>query len=408
MLILLLALTAPQDTVRLVPGEMLIRAESVSGALQAASARVAGADATATLLGRPTNPILSVVAENLGAQRQVTGRSGLEGTEGQVVLALPLALGGDLAARRSEGVARADVTRSEALRSRLDVRESVLLALASWQRERTVLVASRAERDALERLATAFTARAAEGRDAAASAALARVEATAARSRHARQLAAAAQANATLAALLGLAPGTAVDATEPGCPAAPDLAHYTQAADRSVLDARLDVAAASVSVARAGRIPDLVPEVGYRRSAGFSGLLLGFSLELPFLNGRGPAVTAALAERDAVAGDRAELVRAMDGEIAGHRRALTLLTAEAPRYDQRWRDDLDAAVAAEEARLELGEGSLFRLFDARRGRFAALTEYQVWRESVRRHQVRLARLGFGALDATLLCLPGDS
>ena len=141
--------------------------------------------------------------------------------------------------------------------------------------------------------------------------------------------------------------------------------------------------------------PDLVPEIGFRRSAGFSALLLGFSLELPLLNGRGPAVTAAVAERDAVVADRAELQRATEGEIAGHRRALALLAAEAPRYDARWRDDLDAVVVAETARLELGEGSLYRLFDARRARLAALTEHEAWRENARHHQVRLARLGVG-------------
>lgn len=407
MLILLLALAAPQDTVRLPAGDMLSRAETVSGAVQAATARTGAAEATAVLLGRPANPVVSVVAENLGAQRQVTGRSGLEGTEGQAVLALPLALGGDLAARRREGTARVAVAQGEVLRTTADVREATLLAIATWQRERALLEASRAERDALATLAGALAARVAEGRDPAASASLARVEATAARSRYARQLAAAAEANAALAALLGLAPGTPVDVAPLACAAPAARRDSTGSADLATLDARIAAAEAAVAVARAGRIPDLVPEVGYRRSAGFSGLLVGLSVELPLLNGRGPGVAAALAERDATAGDRAELARAIDGEIAGHRRALALLAAEAPRYDQRWRDDLDAAVAAEAARLELGEGSLYRLFDARRARLQALTEYQAWRESARRHQVRLARLGLGPLDAAQLCLPED-
>lgn len=407
MLLLILALAQPQDTVRLSHQALLDRAVQTPGRIAAAAARATAADERFRVAGRFDNPTLMVQAENLGVQEEITGKRGLEGTEGQIILSLPVALGGDRGARReAAGASRAvadagrDVVAAE-------VRESVLLAMIDWERERSLLVAAGAERDVLVALADAMTARAREGRDASSDAALARLEAAAARSRHTRQLAAASTANARLAAFLDLSVGTPVDLERLACTVLPDLGTFERPADLRALDAGVAQAAAQASLARAARIPDLHPQVGLRRSAGFSGLLVGLSLELPFFNSGGATATAASLEARATESDRAAIFRAFDGEVIGHRRALADLLALTDADDAAWRADLETVVLAEERRLDVGEGSLYRLFDARRARLAALTEHETWRDAVRRRQVGLARLGFAPLSAALLCLPED-
>lgn len=407
MLLLLLIAAVSQDTTRLSPAAALERAmDPAAGRLAVAEARVAAARGAGRALAAPANPSLQAMAENLGAQRQVTGRDGLAGTEGQVMLSLPLTLGGDLGARRRLGEGGVSVAAAERQVVAADLGAEVLEAIAVWERHRAVVEVSRGERDALARLATAMTARAAEGRDATASAALARVEAAAAASRHARFLAEAARANALLAVLVHLPPGTPVALDPVGCvapaalPAPDDLGP-----EGAVLAARTASAAAGADLARALRIPDLIPHVGFRRSAGFSGLLLGLSFDLPLRNTHGGALEAARAEADAArraASAEAELRR---GAVDGHARALEVLAEASPRRDAAWRADLDAIVAAEAARLEVGEGSLYRLFDARRMRLAAVTESEDWQLEVRRQRIRLARRGGLVLDASLLCIP---
>lgn len=407
MLLLILTLAMSQDTVRLPHQVLLDRSVQVPGQIDAADARAVAARERSRVAGRLDNPVLSVQAENLGMQERVTGKRGLEGTEGQVILSLPVALGGDRGARSE--IAHASRDAAEALRDVVaaDFRASVLYAMIEWERDRTLLAATRAERDALVELADAMTVRAREGRDAASDAALARLEAGAARSRDARQRAAASVANARLAAIVGLPAGTPVDLEPLACTALPTHEPPGRSADLVALDAEVAQAEARASLARAARIPDLVPQVGLRRSAGFSGLLVGLSLELPFFTGGEAAVTATSLEARASEAARSAVTRTRDGELAAHDRAIADLLMLAETHDASWREDLGAVVRAEERRLEIGEGSLFRLFDARRARLAALTEYVSWRETLTRYQVRLARLGGVPLTAALLCLPED-
>ncbi|HET9064257.1 MAG TPA: TolC family protein [Gemmatimonadales bacterium] len=407
MLLLLLALAQPQDTVRLTHQALLDRAMVLPGRIAAADARATAAIDRLGVAGRLDNPILTVQAENLGMQEAVTGKRGLEGTEGQVILSLPLAIGGDRAARRDVASANRDVAMASRDVSVLEVRESVLMAMIDWERERALLGAAGAERDALETLADAMTARAREGRDASSDAALARLEAAAARSRHARQLAAASAANARLAAFLDLPAGRAIDLEPLACRARPDLTAFARPADLDALEASVRAAAASAALARAARVPDMHPQIGLRRSGGFSGVLVGLSLELPFLNTGAAAARAAAMDAQATEFDRTAFVRAFDGEVLALRRGLADLLAITGAHDSTWRADLETVVLAEERRLDVGEGSLYRLFDARRARLDALTEHETWRDAVRRHQVRLARLGVAPLSATLLCLPED-
>jgi len=407
MLLLILALAQPQDTLRLPHQSLLDQAVTFPGRIAAADARASAAHDRFRVAGRLDNPTLMVQAENLGMQESVTGKRGLEGTEGQVVLSLPMALGGDRGARRELASATRDAFAADRDLVAAEVRESVLLAMIDWEHERSLLEATGAERDALVALAEAMTARAREGRDASSDAALTRLEAAAARSRHARQQAAASAANARLAAFLDLPVGTPIDLEPLACSAGPDLTVFERPADLAARDAAVRSAAAGAALARAARVPDLHPQVGLRRSGGFSGLLVGLSLELPVFNSGGAAARAAALEARAAESDRAAFVRAFDGEVVAHRRALANLLTFTDLHDATWRDDLETVVLAEERRLEVGEGSLYRLFDARRARLDALTEHETWRDAVRRHQVRLARLGFAPLSAALLCLPED-
>ncbi|HPF60633.1 MAG: TolC family protein [Gemmatimonadetes bacterium] len=407
MLLLLLLATVAQDTTFLTPAAALERAlDPQVGRLAVAAARIEAARGAGREFGAAANPTLQGMAENLGAQRQVTGRDGLAGTEGQITLGLPLTLGGDLGARRRSGAGTVQLAEAERDLLRADLRAEVLEAMALWERHRAVSEASRAERDALAAVAAAMTARAADGRDATASAALARVEAAAAASRHARFLADAARANAALAVLAHLPPGAAVALTPASCVAAaiPPVA-ATGSPEVAVLAAREEVASAGTALAQALRVPDLTPLVGFRRSAGFSGLLLGLSIDLPLRNAHAGALEAARAEEDAARRSREAEAELRQGAIDGHARALEVLNATSPRLGDRWREDLDAIVVAEATRLEVGEGSLYRLFDARRLRLAAITEAEDWRLEVRRQRIRLARRAGQLLDESVLCIP---
>lgn len=405
MLLLLATLVMPQDTIRLAPLDAFSRAVELHSSIVAADAGASAAELRARVSGRLDNPTLSVLAENLGMQERLTGRRGLEGTEGQIVLSIPFALGGDRGARRSLGVAESEVARVHREQVVAAVGETILLAMIDWERERALLAGTTAERDALTTLAEAMTARAREGRDAASDAALARLEADAARSRDARQRAAAAAANARLAAFLDLPIGSAVDILPLACTVPPQFNGAGRSPESRRHDAAVKAADASARLARAAQIPDLHPELGLRRSDGFSGLLLGLSLELPVWGGGGTRSEAASWDSRAVEAERAAATRAEAGEIAAHQQARAALLAGASRRDSTWLSDLDAVVVAEERRLAVGEGSLFRLFDARRSRLAALTEHEAWRDAVRRHQVALARRGLAPLSPAVLCLP---
>jgi outer membrane protein TolC len=409
MLLLAFLLVAAQDTTRLTAAAALDRAlDPAAGRLAVAEARRAAARGAGRELAAPANPSLQAMVENLGAQRQVTGRDGLAGTEGQLVLSQPLTLGGDVAARRRLGGTGIDVADAQAAIAVADIAVEVLEAIAGWERDRAILAASGAERDALARVATAMTARAAEGRDATASAALARIEAAAAASRHARHLGDAARSNAALAALVHLEGGTPVAIGPARCAGTPlPVGQDVPPPEHMLQDARLASSAAGTDLVRALRIPDLLPQVGFRRSAGFSGLLLGISFDLPIRNRHGGALEAARAEQELARGQALAERETMAGAAVGHRRALAALTDGTLRYDAAWQADLEAIVAAEEARLAVGEGSLYRLFEARRLRLAAVIEAEDWRLEVRRQRIRLARTTGTPLVATLLCLPED-
>lgn len=406
-MLLLLALVIPQDTVRLEASTALARALERAPAVQAADARVRAAAALGRDLARPGNPRLGVLAENLGATRDVTGRDGLAGVEGQVTLELPVPLGGDRGAARAAGQAGVAVATAEAGLADAELREEILLELLHHEQAHAALEAATAEAATLATMARAMTARAAEGRSADGAAARVRIEATMAASAAARRRAAAARLDAHVAARLGLPPGTPIRVTPGPCAPAPTTRSVTA---RDLAAARVTFADAETGRARALRIPDLAPMVGYRRTAGFTGLLLGVTLDLPLGNGGGARVAAAAAHRDAVAAEADLVTDHLAATLDGASRALAALAPTDSAYGDAWRADLDLAVGSAAARWEEGAGTLAELLEARRARLHALDEAAAF--AAERAVARLARaraLGV-PLDATLLAgtCPGVS
>ncbi len=406
-MLLLLTLVIPQDTVRLEASVALARALERAPIMAAATARVRAAEALRRDLGRPGNPTLGVLAENIGATREVTGRDGLAGVEGQVTLEFPVPIGGDLGAARAVGRTSAMLAATEAGVTEANLRHEILLELLRHEQSHAVLDAAVEEAATLGEMARAMTVRALEGRNAEGAAARVRIEATMAASAAARRRADAAILDAQLAARLGLPPGTPLRISPGDCQAASPGRTVTQA---ELAAARVGLAEAETGRARAARVPDLGPVVGYRRTAGFSGLLLGLTMELPFFTGGGARLDAARAWRDAAVAEEERTTQASAATLDGEARALAALDPLVAGYGAAWHADLERTVAAAAARWEEGAGTLAELLEARRARLHALEEAATWalhRVTARLNQAR----ALGApLDATLLAgrCPGES
>jgi cobalt-zinc-cadmium efflux system outer membrane protein len=398
-MLLVLALLIPQDTVRLPADAALDRALTSAPVVTAIAARVEEARRLADVRSRRSNPRLGVLAENLGVEREVTGRDGLAGVEGQVTLEFPTSIGGGLGAARSAGRAGVAVATAEAELAQVDLRHAILRRMAEHQRIHRILDAVADESQTLTEMARAMTAQAAEGRAAEGHAARVRMEAASTASALARREAEAAVVDADLAGWLGLAPETPIRITAAACGTD---AGPTAAAAVRVASARVGLAEAETAVARAVRIPELAPQVGFRRSAGFSGLLLGLSLDLPLFNGGGARLAAAEATQAAAQAEQQQLERQLLAEAAGERRALALLDARATTFGAGWQDDLALAVGAAAARWDEGAGTLAELLEARRARLAALEEHATWSAARAAARLALARAAGHPIAATLL------
>ena len=151
-------------------------------------------------------------------------------------------------------------------------------------------------------------------------------------------------------------------------------------------------------------MPDIAPIAGLRRTAGYSGLLLGLSLELPLLRSGAAAEESARLQARGRGGARA---RTWSGgwrpSASGADAALTALAAAAPAFDASLLDDLDRAVRAQQSRLAQGEGTIAELLDARRARVNTLNEFAEWRAMRAELRARRARLAGRPVDAQVLC-----
>lgn len=391
-----------QDTLRLDAAQALARAVSQAPMLRAAVARESSATALVQQAGAWKNPVFSITAENLGAEVQTTGKSGVAGIEGQAIIEQTFTLGGD----RGAAIGQARALAGEAMATRrlveADLRLLAVEAIARADRDAADAAFASQEALALRQIATMMSRRAAEGRSSGGEAALAAVEAASASSLSARRSALAAESQADLARVLGVAPGMHVIVESAACatmPAPPrDSAPELQRAAFSVA-----AADAGLARARAARVPDLRPSAGLRRTQGFSGLWLGLALDLPILQSGASAEKAARFQAAAVRDEMEALSLAIAARTAGSTAAMRQLDLVAPLFDAELVHDLERAVRSAESRHAAGEGTLVELLDTRRARLALLTEYEEWRAAQRIARARQARWSGTPIDAEMLC-----
>lgn len=397
----LTALSAQADTLRLRAAEAMDLAVQRSASVAAAEARRQAASSGIGAARAWRNPTLSVTAENLGAQFETTGRDGLAGIEGQVTLTGWLPLGGDHGALVRHAEATALAASSALGLSERSVRLLVAMSVATASRDRVLAQNANEEAVALERFALQMTQRSDEGRTAGGEAARARLESSLAAARAARRAAEAASTGMELNRLLALGPDTLVVIETPVCRADPPPPGT--AVELKVADAQVVAARAHLDAIKARGVPDLLPQIGWRRTGGFSGLLLGFDLDLPFLSRGRAATEAARADAQAAQAERDDLAWRLEAEQGAARAAVQELEAAGSRFDAMWRADLERTLSAAQTLYNAGEGSLTELLDARRARLSALDEYEIWRAERRLARARLARSAGAEIDASLLC-----
>ncbi|HEX5818998.1 MAG TPA: TolC family protein [Gemmatimonadales bacterium] len=404
LLMLLAALQSGPDTLRLTATEALQRALGQAGPVQAAAARERAAQAGIRNARAWYNPVFNATAENIGAQEQVTGKSGLEGLEGQVTLQQLFTLGGDRGAAVREAEALAGAAGAGAAAARADAVVGAVAAMAIATRDARVARHSMEEAATLDQLARAMTRRADEGRSSGGEAARVRLELATMRSLAARRGAVAAESQAELARRLGAPPGQPIAIVWPACTAAP-AEPPVDSLPPDLLQARFNVEAARATAdrARAARVPDIAPMAGLRRTAGYSGLLLGLSMELPLLRSGAAAEESARFQADAAEALRVDLERRTTAQRAGADAALASLAQAAPAFDATLLSDLERAVRAQQTRIEQGEGTIAELLDARRARVNTLNEYAEWRAMRAELRARRARLAGRPVDAQVLC-----
>ncbi|MDX2194346.1 MAG: TolC family protein, partial [Gemmatimonadales bacterium] len=161
----------------LAAAEALDLAPEAAQVARAARARAAGAAGLLQAARAPRNPNLAVSGENLGAQREVTGRDGLAGIEGQAVLTQPVRLGGKVGAATAIAGAQRDSLEALARVDGLDALLRAVGAIAQAEHDAGFAEHGVEEARALTRLAEALARRAADGRAPGGEAARARIEA---------------------------------------------------------------------------------------------------------------------------------------------------------------------------------------------------------------------------------------
>jgi cobalt-zinc-cadmium efflux system outer membrane protein len=424
--------TVQLDTVQLGPGELVERVLTSAPGVEAASRFADAAEARARQARAWGNPTISVQFDNYGAEEEVTNIAGWRGLEGQAVVALPLPIGGDRGARIRRGEAEARVAEASFGMAQADAVLRLVAAYGAARRDTELLRQTRSEVETLEQLAEALGLQAELGRSSQGEAARARLALSVAREQLAMVAAQQRASAEELALVSGFEAGSVIDVVAPQCqlderlagamvgsmegmadgPAAgladgsADDPRVGSVPEVRLAEARVASARADLDLARAGRIPDLTPEVGLRRTMGVEALYAGLSFDLPLFDRQSRSVDAARA--DALGAEAAgdDLQRALDAQRAVARGALEALT-EAGRHftSPDWGADLEASVRAVEARWELGEGTLLELLDGRRARIDAISARGRWGAQWLTARARVARLNGAPLGADLICDP---
>lgn len=420
--LLMAALHPVQDTVTVSAAEALTLAVESSPAVEAAVLGAESASFAAQQAEAWANPLLSVSVENLGSSEEFTGVPGFKGLEGQVVLSTPVGLGGDRGSRIRYARALEEQARAGARVTRADRAFLAAEVVGAAIRDRALVETAREELETLDRLAEALALQEAEGRASLGDAARADLARGQAATRLARRRVAEAGSSEALARILGLEPGTPVDVTlgicvasgagsgvgGPGGGGTPDSLGPPVPPDLLQAQARVAAAQAGIDQALAQRVPDLLPQVGLRRTGGNSGLYLGLAAPLPLFDYGNRGVDAARASEAAATRSQADVVRRLEAERSATRRSEAALAEAGEGFSAVWRANLEAAVTAAEARFELGEGTLYELLDNRRARLAALEDYWQWQAEWWSVRAQRARLEGGEPDAFAPCaFPGN-
>jgi cobalt-zinc-cadmium efflux system outer membrane protein len=409
-------LQAGADTVTVSATEALTRAVAASPAVEAAALEAESAAFGAQQAEAWGNPLLSVSVENLGSSEEFTGVPGVRGLEGQALLSTSVGLGGDRGSRIRYAQALERQASAGATVVRADHAQAAAEIIATALRDRALVETAREELETMDRLAAALALQEEEGRASRGDAARADLARGQAATRLARRRVAEAGSSETLARILGLEPGTAVNVTLGACvPPGSQEALADSLADSLTsdgaapvpdllaADARLEAAQAGIDQALAQRVPDLLPQVGLRRTGGNSGLYLGLNAALPLFDYGNRGVDAARAREAAADRGREDLVRRLAAERSAAGRSREALEEAGRAFSAEWRANLETAVVAAEARFELGEGTLYELLDNRRARLAALEDYWQWQAEWWAARARQARLEGAGLSAFAPC-----
>lgn len=405
-LALWLSMHAPQDTVTFSVAEALSRGSRSSLVLQSARDRSRAAEARLDQAAAWPNPTLGLSAENVGQQSEFTGVQGARGLEGQAVVRFGLPLGVERSGRLRDARANADLAHAAQRLDEVAVRRELLGAIGAVLADQIRTSSAARELETVARLADALALQAESGRASRGEAARADLARGMASSRLARREAELASSGAELARLLGLAVGTPVRIEPTSCSApgsAPPLVDPDPPEVR-VARARVEAAEGVRQVARGLRLPDLVPEVGVRRTQGLTGLYLGLSTELPLFDRGSRRLDAAVADVSALEAEREDVERRMEAAKSAAGRTLEALTRGGAAFDATWFGNLELAVSAAEARFREGEGSLLELLDSRRARIQALDDYAAWQVEWWSARVEVARLDGRPIDGSLVCM----
>jgi len=401
--LLLAALQFQGDTVHLDVATAFSNALEASPVWAAARERASAAGHAAAQAGGWPNPGLTVAAENVGREFEVTGFSGAEGLEGQAVLTTALPFGWERSGTVLTARARASASQAEARVAQFSEADEALGAIGAALRDRTLRDNAVDELQTLTRIATALAMQADAGRASTGDAARARLAQGMAATALARREAQMANSATDLARRLELPVDTWVEMTVPRCTpsGARDPALPTPEVDAA--GARAVAAQAGVTLARGVQLPDLTPQVGLRRVGGMNALYLGVTTFLPLFDRGTERVEAARATQRAAEHEASATVSVISARLEAATQALAALDRAGAGFTDEWFAALEQAITATTAAYDLGEATLFELLDSRRARLQALDDYAVWQAEWWRARAELSRLEGRVPAPELLC-----
>lgn len=306
--------------------DALAQANSTSPRIAVGEAQVRAAEARARQAGLPPNPEVGLEVENFAGTGAFSGLSAVEAT---LALSQRLELGGKQGARRALASAERDRTLLELARTRVELTRDVRVSFADLRaaEDRAVLARENARRAA--QFAETATILVDAGRDPPLRQLRAEALLAEASAEEARSFGAMLVARRALRTLIGTDDDelSAVgDATE-AIPLAPSGEIFP--IDVRIAEAEREVAQARVDLARSDGVPDVTVSGGVRRfSEGReTAFIAGVSMPIPIRNRNRGGVEAAQAE--ALAAESALLIARLDANRNIYDATIALQAADA-------------------------------------------------------------------------------